>query len=708
MPPTKKPPFSHPLSSCLLGMAVWGLLFGVGVVPLLGTVASDDPLTRTVLSVRGVEAARYFARLAWLHLAVGAVIGLLVAAPGALLARPAEGRGRRLLRLFALNAAATLAITVHGIVDRPIFFDDVLNLKGGLLAAFQHTLTDNASPTGVIIVSLGLLAILLVASGPARRRLFSRWALAALPLLGLLAVLVWWQERYPHAAAPSSGRPNILIVAFDSLRSDRLGVEGYARRVTPNIDSVARRGVRFTEAYVPLARTLQSWASLLTATYPHTHGLREMFPNRDHRTMRLPTLPQRLAALGYRSFVVTDYAGEAFSLVDLGYDITDAPPASSIDIVVQREIIGYFPFLVPALNNELGHRILTVLRYLTTNPHGEMLTRHALAHIDRAAGEGRPFFATVFYSACHIPYSGRYPGYRLFTSPTYRGPNKYGFSVRDIRTVADAEKKLDPEEVEQVRALYDGAAAVADAEFGDLLDGLRERGLLENTIVVVTADHGEHLYEHGNAVDHGKWFRGGDAVNRVPLVFAGPGVPDEGQRIPHLVRSIDIAPTLMSLIGAPIERREIEGVDLTPLMHDPSRDPQLTVFAETGLWLSAPTMFAGEPDALIYPSITDILTVDPEDQVLVLRRELADLTVTAKHRMLRRGRHKLVYEPTVEGARWHLFDVVADPGNEHDLAKSERALLAELKAQLLDWMRRDPARTIDAKEHVVRQLTYAE
>jgi arylsulfatase A-like enzyme len=406
--------------------------------------------------------------------------------------------------------------------------------------------------------------------------------------------------------------------------------------------------------------------------------------------------------------VVSDYAGEAFSLVDFGYDFTDVPDASDLATVVQREILLHFPLLVPAINHRLGHALVPVLRYLTTNPHAQLLTERTLSHVDECLEDDVPFFATVFYSGPHIPYAAEFPGYRRFARRDYRGPNRYGFSVRDIRDIAAAEDRLAQDEVEQVRALYDGAASVADDALARLLEGLEERGVLENTLVIVTADHGEHLFEHGNAVDHGKWFRGGDAASRVPLVLAGPGVPADGTSHSFLVRSLDIAPTILRLATRQDPPPTMQGIDLSKAFADPSFRPALIAFAETGLWLSAPTLFAAEKDALVYPSITELLAADPEDQSLVLQPRFADLAVTAKHRMLRTQRYKLVYEPTLDGARYRLFDVATDPGNTHDLSAEKPDVLAALKLELHRWMSSDPARTFDARDHLVREFTYSE
>src|SRR5262249_16487961 len=126
----------------------------------------------------------------------------------------------------------------------------------------------------------------------------------------------------------------------------------------------------------------------------------------------------------------------------------------------------------------------------------------------------------------------------------------------------------------------------------------------------------------------------------------------------------------------------------------------------TELWLSAPTTFAGEPDALIYPGIAEILDIDPEDTTLYLKRKYQDLMVEAKHRMVHTGRFKLVYEPSLTGYRLRLFDAHADPANTRDVSAEQPEAFTALSAELFRWMAQDPARKLDARGHVVRDSTY--
>jgi arylsulfatase A-like enzyme len=144
--------------------------------------------------------------------------------------------------------------------------------------------------------------------------------------------------------------------------------------------------------------------------------------------------------------------------------------------------------LLPFLGNRLARWALPVLREIHTAADPFADTADALAEIDR--DPSRPFLVTVFYSSPHFPYSAPAPYYRQFADPAYRGRYRYSKAQ-----VLGQEAPPDADDIRQIRALFDGAVAATDAAIGELLDGLEARGLLENTIVVLTADHGEGLFE---------------------------------------------------------------------------------------------------------------------------------------------------------------------------------------------------------------------
>jgi hypothetical protein len=178
----------------------------------------------------------------------------------------------------------------------------------------------------------------------------------------------------------------------------------------------------------------------------------------------------------------------------------------------------------------------------------------ALDWIDQ--NSDRPFFIFVHYFDPHMPYSPPPPYDTLFTPTRSDVERKHVFpSVSQIGS-------LTPADWDKMQALYDGEIAFTDQAVRHLLEGLDQRGLSDNTLVVLLSDHGEEFCDHG-AVGHGHTFY--DELLKVPLICVLPGVIPENVRIPNQVRLLDVCPTILDLIGIGPEPH-FEGVSLKPLM----------------------------------------------------------------------------------------------------------------------------------------------
>ncbi len=491
-------------------------------------------------------------------------------------------------------------------------------------------------------------------------------------MLALLAVRPLAESRVAHA---ESNRPNVLVIAADSLRADRL-----ERRVAPNLTSLAERGTRFDRAYVALPRTFPSWATILTGRDPHHHGVRTMFPRREERTADVGAIPRRFADAGYHTAVVSDFAGDIFRRMDFGFSRTVTPTFNVRELVREVVIGGQSPIL-PLLRTRSASRALPVLRELhdTTDPFA--VSVDALDEIDRAAG--RPFFVTAFYSTTHFPYSAPAPYWSRYLERGYKGPYRYGKTPS-----LGSEGRPNDADVRAVRALYDGAVAAVDDAAAELVAGLKKRGLDRSTIIVITSDHGETLYEPGRGQGHGDHLFGDEAVH-VPLVVIDPRRPG-GRHVAEVVRSTDIAPTLCELAAVDCEK----GVDGRSLASAISGQTIATrpAFAETELWFTRDIPDLPASLRMPYPDLTGVLEVDREhDGELVVSEKFVPLVATAKHRMLRDDRYKLIYLPTRDGVRWMLFDTVADPAETRDLAAEKPDVTRRLSDDLWRWMLEDPA-----------------
>jgi arylsulfatase A-like enzyme len=592
-----------------------------------------------------------------LYAGVGAVFGAMGALLGRMWGRATTGTGRALR-----GAAAALGLHAYflarSINHYPQLYSEALYDRGGWRRRLEVALTS----VPVTVVDIALAAVLLLVIGPRLRlpRLRPRraWWLAGVPALLVAAVVLH------HGRSGSVEHPNVLVIAVDSLRADRVFSENAAR--FPALRQIAAHGARFKEAHVTVPRTFPSFVTLMTGRWPYHHGIRHMFPTAEQRHAIGPALPAALAQAGYRTIAISDYAGEIFSRTPMGFEKIAVPYFDMNTIIGQRGLQVH-PNAMPYATSALGRRFFPAVEALPEHADPEVLADRALGEIDRG---GKPYFLTVFFSTAHFPYAAPSPWYRKFADPKYDGPFRY--QKPPLSTA-----KVGPADAAQIRALYDGAVAATDHAISRLLERIDD-----HTIVVLLADHGENLYDvDGRGMGHGDHLRG-SATDHVPLVIVDPRHPPRD--IDAIVRDVDLAPTLAALAGVPTP--PADGVSLLPLMRGEKLD--LHAFSETEFWFT--TNGPGfEPDErLPYPGITGVTDLAPDDDIY-LKPEWQDMVVAAKHRAIRTPEWKLLYRPTRRGVLWSLYDVVHDPKEEKDVAAEHPEVVEKLRAELIAWMTAD-------------------
>jgi arylsulfatase A-like enzyme len=621
---------------------------------------------------------------------LGTFAGLLLLLRDRVARTPERGPLRQAAVVLAVVAVIHALAETYAMADAPQLYADAFYARGGLLRLLQVIVTDDLGRGGVVAVATVILLLFL--AGPVRswRMWPSRLSRAFLPrgpggarraLVGaagtaaVVAGVLALPSPSREAFADAPGRaPNVLVLAADSLRADRLDP-----KTAPNLSRLAERGTRFDRAYVSLPRTFPSWVTLLSGRHPHHHGIRSMFPRWEERTKDFDALPERLARAGYTTSVVSDFAGDIFDRIDLGWTQTQVPTFDFRQLVRQRALERETP-LLPFLHSRAGRSIFPILREMNDAADPDMLASDVVSTIQ--GSRGKPFFLTVFFSTAHFPYAAPAPYYRRYTDRGYRGRFKYHKPVG-----LEHDDAPDEADIAQVRGLYDGAVASIDAASAKILGALDRLGLAKNTIVVVVADHGEMLWENGHGEGHGDHLFG-DEVTHVPLVVFDPRKPG-GQRTPAIVRDVDLAPTLYDLlgVGAP---GDLDGQSLVPMMTGAPAPPRLA-YAETGLWFTEDVSGFAPSLRIPYPGVSEITEVeaDHHDDV-VLKKEMTDLVLVAKHRMVRDERYKLVYLPTRAGVRYELFDTDTDPGETRDLAAERPTEVSRLKGELWKWMLGDP------------------
>ena len=578
-------------------------------------------------------------------------------------------------------ALTLVAVVIHRLIAAPALMGSALPFP-----KLQATLVATLPPFAMPAAALLLVAVALFAG---RRRVV---ALAFVPAVALPST----EASVPPNAGTASRPPNVLILAADSIRPDHLSGLGYARKTTPNLDQLMTEGVTFDRTMAALAGTSPSWISILTGRYPHHHGVRHMFPTREQRPDSLRSLPVALKDRGYQTAVVSDYAGDFFGTFELGFDEERLPPALTLQTLFERELLSRSPLALAVLEPLPESLRPQVFRYLLDNADPERLAGVLTDTLRRQQREGRPFFTVAFFSATHIPFAAPWPAAVQFADPLYGGEHRFSYGVNSLAGLKEVERSLPPADVEQIRALYDGALASVDEAIGQVLGTVDELGLRDDTVVVFLSDHGENLFEPGQTTLHGKWFRGGDEANRVPLILRGPGLVP-GLRLSSPVSLIDVAPTLALATG--VELLRPDGRSLLGAARGEPLEPR-AVFAETAAWLNGPPL----PDGVLYPTIGDLLETEagPSGDLLVVKPRYDDVIIRAKHRALWEEKVKLIYEPTRTGARFLLYDLEADPHQTQDLMgqhpESER-----LKLKLLEFLEADRERELNGRLHVTRR-----
>lgn len=358
-------------------------------------------------------------------------------------------------------------------------------------------------------------------------------ALAVVPVLAAVAVQSgqWLQERLTTAQLPVAvaGSPNVLVIVVDTLRADHLSTYGYMRPTSPNLDRLAQQGVLFENAVSTSSWTLPAHASLVTGRYTYEHHA-EMRPLDD----RYPTIGEALRARGYRTGafsgnVMLFNRAQGFGRGFLHFeDYFHTFGDSIMRTLYGREARNY---LVPHLGVEdiIGRRRAaaindSVVRWIERDP-------------------SRPFFAFLNYFDTHDPYVPPEPYRRKFATSKNLGGLLRTPEAGDILRYPD----MTPEQLQGEIDAYDGAIAYTDDHIGQLLADLRQRGLLDNAFVVVTADHGESFGEHGLFLHRNALYW--ESIH-VPLIMVRPGVVPAGLRVARPVSNATLAATIMALVGA--------------------------------------------------------------------------------------------------------------------------------------------------------------
>ncbi len=551
-------------------------------------------------------------------------------------------------------------------------------------------------------VPLCVVGLLLVHYGHHIVRFFApQWPARATRTVGTLGIasvalgafgVMSFTKPIPKIVKRDS-RPNILILASDSLRADHLSCNGYYRPTTPAIDELAKHSVNFKKCFVPIASTLESMTSIMSGQFPHTHGLQHMFPNRqqvDHVQAHAPTLANQLGAAGYSTAVVGDWCAGVFDLLPHGFQERDVSTFDNFKVYMTQVVYREHPLLPVFFDNPMGYWMFPGLRSCASFVTPEVVTDRLKSRLTTEATSEKPFFITTFYSTTHIPYRVNPPYNTKFTDPNYAGDHKEAMALDVGKFISDVNvahkwRDLPEVEVNQIVGLYDGCVAKFDDSVKTILEHLKELGLAENTIVLVTADHGDDLFEPNCTFGHGLSFNGGDQNGNVPFVLHLPDGLGAGKQVEQIVRTIDFAPTLLDLAGIKPDQR-IEGVSLRPYLEAKPADLSLAVFAETS-YLFCKRYIPNEEPLYMEPMDSTTFVDESFNCHFVLKDKYQEDVLKTKERCLRTQNWKLVFTPGKNKDIWRLFDVRKDLHCEHPVNLEHPVVFQAMQDKLLKWMR---------------------
>lgn len=402
------------------------------------------------------------------------------------------------------------------------------------------------------------------------------------------------------ASGCGPGKPpirNLIIISIDTLRTDHLGAYGHGPPTSPSLDVLAAKAIVFDDAISTAPWTTPAHASLLTGRYPSGHGIR----NFEHRLADdVPTLATIMGERGFdtASFVNVLFLGAGSGLTR-GFDHFAISPSK------------------PSRAGATKNMIQDIQGWL--NAHRE-----------------RPVFLFAHFFDVHSNYHSL-PRYEaMFVTGE---ANRFDGATSQIWDAVNGKiAPVEPFEAEHLSRLYDAGIRQFDDELGKFFDWLRERGWLEDTLVVLTSDHGEEFLDHGGMIHGSSHYQ---ELVSVPLILYAASLP-KGVRVSTPVSLVDLVPTVLGLfdIEAP---PEIDGLDLRPLWEggDTEREGKFrdrALLVETG------------------PTHEDLL------------------------RSVRKGRHKLIVN-IATGSR-ELYDLREDPRETRNLADQQPSVTRALEATL--------------------------
>ncbi len=438
-------------------------------------------------------------------------------------------------------------------------------------------------------------------------------------------------EQLSPPQPPAKDKPNVILIVVDTLRADHLSSYGYHRPTSPRLDGFIRDSVKFENCISPANWTPPGHASIFTGRFPISHGAHKVLSDRNPEYPNCfpleeaeSTIAEVLAEFGYRTAaVVANYGFVSPALgLDQGFQFWFDTPPRRI-----KPILMSFALRFEFVN---GSRLLAdPVSYRRASEIKEISLKWIKQFGDR------PFFLFVNFMDPHYPYSPPTPWADSFagTIPNFSLKNYHDGIRKGLTQFSDLQWSY-------LISQYDGEVAYVDSELGDFFSELKKQGHYSDSIIVVTSDHGEFLGEH-ELLEHQIGLY--QPVTRVPLIFKpanGTATPPASRSV---VQTVDILPTIMDSLGIEIPDF-IQGSSLL-------RDEVHPIIAQHYADLHISDWYGGR------------FRADEIALILNMKKLILSSNGTSE-----------------------LFDLVVDPGEEIDLANTDRDTRDQMSAALAGWL----------------------
>ena len=378
-----------------------------------------------------------------------------------------------------------------------------------------------------------------------------------------------------------NNKPNIVFIVLDALRAKNLSCYGYKRKTSPNIDSLAKKGILFRDAFSSNNATEKSFLSILSSRHILLEGSKDLLLTKKELNSFSSSggvfLQEILKKRGYKTYCLKELYNWQKQGFDYFYSLKRNVNEKNFlqKLKNNQKVRDFFRIIVHHLPKILEKKIKAI--YGRSN--GLRATNDAIKIIKKSKKKKEKFFIWVDYNDTHIPYNPK-----EFTGK-FKEKEK---SEKFFKKISD--EKNNPEVVEfwkgafqknstigEIIARYDNAISYDDFLIGKLIKILKEENLLENTLIFLFSDHGESFYEHGIYFDHHGLY---DCSTNFPFIISGQGIP-KNRDIKGFVQHEDILPTLLKILKINKNQDLFDGEDLLPLIKK-NKKLRTSIFMEEG------------------------------------------------------------------------------------------------------------------------------